>query len=246
MKPFQFKKFSIDQDKCAMKVTLDACLFGGLCAQFIKQATAELNIIPNTALDIGSGTGLLSLILAQAGVKNIVGVELDSAAAAQSKQNIDRSPFKHQVSIVQSDIQSYCPAHKFDLIVSNPPFLTDNLKGPNQKRNQARHNDSLSFSHLAGCISKLLSAQGTAWLLLPCNEFSQFEKAAVDSSLLVRSKHWIQSQQNKDPHRVAFTLQHSTLKILDYFEETVVIKTDSKAEYSPKFKQLLTDYYLKL
>lgn len=229
-----------------MKVTLDACLFGGLCAQFVKQTTAQSKPAPNMALDIGSGTGLLSLMLAQTGLKNIVGVELDSAAAVQSKQNINHSPFKHQVSIIQSDIQSYCPEHKFDLIVSNPPFFTDNLKGPNQQRNQARHNDSLSFLHLAGCISKLLTEQGTAWLLLPCDEFSKFEQAAADNSLLIRSKHWIQSQQTKAPHRIAFTLQHSTSKIFDWFEETIVIKTDSKAEYSTKFKQLLTDYYLKL
>jgi tRNA1Val (adenine37-N6)-methyltransferase len=120
------------------------------------------------------------------------------------------------------------------------------MKGLNKKRNQARHNDSLSFLHLADCISKLLSEQGTAWLLLPCDELSKFEKAASHNSLLIQSKYWIKSQQTKDPHRIVFTLQHSTSKIIDYVEETIVIKTDSKAEYSLKFKQLLTDYYLKL
>jgi tRNA1Val (adenine37-N6)-methyltransferase len=246
MKPFHLKQFSINQDKCAMKVTLDACLLGGLCAQFVNQSLWLSDEIPNATLDIGSGTGLLSLMLAQTGLKNIIGVELDPAAAIQAQQNINDSQFKDQITIVQSDIQNYSSEHKFNLIVSNPPFFTDNLKGPNQQRNQARHNDGLSFSDLAISISELLAVQGTAWILLPCDEFSRFEKIATHNSLAILSKYWIKSQQTSSPHRVVFALQHSDSNNIQPFEKTFVIKTHSQADYSPEFKQLLTDYYLKL
>lgn len=246
MKPFHFKQFTIHQDQCAMKVTLDACLLGSLCAQFVKQSSPLLHRLPSATLDIGSGTGLLSLMLAQTGLKNIVGVELDPAAAIQAQQNIDNSPFQDQISIIQSDIQSYCAKHKFDLIISNPPFFTGNLKGLNQQRNQARHNDGLGFLDLASCISKLLAEQGSAWIILPCDEFPRFEKVVTHNHLIIQSKHWIKSQQTKAPHRVVFSLQHSNSKNTECAEKTVVIKTHSQADYSPEFKKLLTDYYLKL
>jgi tRNA1Val (adenine37-N6)-methyltransferase len=242
MKPFHFKQFTIHQDQCAMKVTLDACLFGALCAQSIHNPQ-----VIQSALDIGAGTGLLSLMLAQKKITNIKSIELDSSAANQANYNVANSPFKDQIQVIESDINLYQSNTLFDLIISNPPFFSDHLKGPNKERNQARHNDGLSFDNLNQVIKKSLSEKGTAWILLPCNEFQVFKTSMIKNSLHCTQIYSINSTTNKPPHRVIFSIQH---KIPDSttiaIESSIQIRNNDASDYSNEFKQLLKDYYLKL
>ncbi len=236
MNAFHFKQFSIEQDLCAMKVSLDACVFGALC-----EAGNSRRI-----LDIGAGTGLLSLMLAQRCDAHIDAIELDESAAKQAKQNIKNSPFASQVSVHVADIKKYTAPQKYDLIICNPPFFSDHLKGPDAKRNQARHNDGLSFTELNESIVKHLNENGKAWILLPCSEFERFMTSAHQATLKVDQKWWLSSRPQKQPHRVIFSLTHSLNSATPSADKRLTVHAEQGAEYSDAFKSLLCDYYLKL
>ncbi|MBL7730209.1 MAG: methyltransferase, partial [Chitinophagaceae bacterium] len=134
---FKFKQFLINQDRCAMKVTTDACLFGAWVAERLRNAEGN-------CLDIGTGTGLLSLMLAQkaAGIFTVA-VEIDADCAEQARENIEASPWKQQVVVKEADILQYTPANQYDFIISNPPFYQDDLKSPDTRKNVAHHDHGL-------------------------------------------------------------------------------------------------------
>jgi tRNA1Val (adenine37-N6)-methyltransferase len=133
---FQFKQFTVHQGDCAMKVTTDACIQGA----WTPVQKDEVRI-----LDIGAGTGLLSLMLAQKAPNAIVdAVELNEQAATQAGQNFAGSPWADRLNVICSDIQGYRATHKYDLIISNPPFFNNSLKGPEASRNNARHTTALT------------------------------------------------------------------------------------------------------
>jgi len=219
-----------------MKVSLDACVLGALCQ--IEDA--------HSILDIGSGTGLLSLMLAQRSDAHIDAIELDERAAQQAKENIKSSPFSNQIKVHSTNIKQFNSAKKYDLVVCNPPFFSDHLKGPDAKRNQARHNDGLSFGELSKSIAKHLSKLGKAWILLPCSELDRFLKFAQQENLTLHQKWWISSRPQKAPHRVIFTLNHTSTSQLPCPDKQFTVHPEHGSEYSEDFKSLLCDYYLKL
>lgn len=233
MKPFHFKQFSIEQDKCAMKVTLDACVFGAYC-QVEKSGRI---------LDIGSGTGLLSLMAAQRSDAQIDAVELDKDATQQAHTNFKNSPFSKQLNIVQGDIRERLVNEKYDTIICNPPFFSDHLKGPDDKRNQARHNDALSFLDLLSSVKQHLDEHGLAWFILPTHEFSGFNQTAEQIGFHLRSLLTLSSRENKNPHRMIFSL--SLKPATEIIEQSLIIHGNDN-EYSQAFRQLLSPYYLKL
>lgn len=241
MKPFHFKQFSIEQDQCAMKVTLDACLFGALCAQSIDNPQAI-----ESTLDIGAGTGLLSLMVAQKKISNIKAIELDTAAAEQAKRNVLNSPFFEQIEVIESNILDYQTDTLFDLIISNPPFFSDHLKGPNPERNQARHNDGLSFDSLCQIIKNKLCKEGVAWLILPCNEFQRFKSCMENEALACSDVYSIKNNGKKAPHRTIFSIKHNTEIREKAVETTIRIRADDASDYTDDFKALLKNYYQKL
>ncbi|MGN6568280.1 MAG: tRNA1(Val) (adenine(37)-N6)-methyltransferase, partial [Flavipsychrobacter sp.] len=137
---FQFKQFRIEQDKCAMKVSTDACIQG---------AWTPIHDHVRHVLDIGTGTGLLSLMLAQRDPRmHIDAVELDEQAATQAKENIVSSPFSERIDIIHGDAKEYQANQQYDLIICNPPFFQNSLLGDNSKRNTARHTLSFSYEDL--------------------------------------------------------------------------------------------------
>ncbi len=236
MKPFHFKQFSIEQDSCAMKVSLDACLLGALC-----QVTKAKRI-----LDIGTGTGLLALMAAQRCDAHIDAIELDIDAAQQAQQNVANSPFLSQVKVLQHDIKQYQTNNLYDVIMCNPPFFSDHLKGPDALRNQARHNDGLSFSDLCLCIKKLLHTDGQAWILLPCTETKGFMRCAEQCGLQLDQQWLVSSRPQKAPHRSIFSLSHATKGTDQPPANTLHVHNENGPEYTSAFKSLLCDYYLKL
>ncbi len=241
MKPFHFKQFSIEQDSCAMKVTLDACLFGALCDVENSQRL----------LDIGTGTGLLALMSAQRGQGQIDALELDENACQQALRNIERSQFSKRIHVIQQDIKQFLPTTPYDTIICNPPFFSGHLKGPDAKRNQARHNDQLSFDDLCASISKHLDKSGKAWILLPCHEYPAFQESAHQQHLWVSDSWKIQSKPEKAPHRYVFSLKHADLNSINQESvienaEMITIQSSLTGEYSAQFKSLLADFYLKL
>ncbi len=238
MKPFHFKQFSISQDKCAMKVSLDACLLGAICN--VQHA--------HRILDIGTGTGLLSLMAAQRSHAHIDAIELDVDAAKQAQENVETSRFLSHIKVHHKNIKQYTSSNDFDVIICNPPFFSDHLKGPSHKRNLARHNDGLSFSELNQCLSQHLHADGRAWLLLPCSEFDEFISESENQNLIQDEKWFISSRPQKAPHRIVFSLKHNK-KVSKHSlspEKSISVHAEIGGDYTAEFKSLLADFYLKL
>ena len=233
---FQFKQFKIHQDKCAMKVCTDACLFGAWVANKIETE----KIIPNSILDIGSGTGLLSLMLAQKINTKIDAVELDKAAYLQSKENIDTANFKNNISLHYADIISFNPKGKYDCIIINPPFFENQLKSTNKERNAAMHATTLSFEELVAAIKNNLTENGIAFLLLPFYAVNDFEKILHNQNLFITEqvnvKHTDKHSFFRAMLQVGFTNSSSTTS-------SISIKA-LDGNYSNSFLALLNDYYL--
>src|SRR5262245_58656662 len=139
---FQFKQFVIHQEHCAMKVTTDGCLFGAwVAASKAGNAAAGKHV-----LDIGTGTGLLSLMYAQKHPHaQIDAIEIDEAAAQQAADNFAASPWQKRLQLIHSDIKDYRPSHPYDTIISNPPFYENQLSSGNAKKNMAHHSSSIGL-----------------------------------------------------------------------------------------------------
>ena len=230
---FQFKQFNIQQDKCAMKVCTDACLFGAL--------VANENLQIASCLDIGTGTGLLSVMLAQ---KNnsvkIDAVELDTAAATQAAENIAASPWAANIQVYNKDILTFALHKKYDGIFSNPPFFEDDLRSVNETKNNAKHDTSLSFVQLLQVVDNLLSPNGFFAVLLPYHRVEYFIEEAKRSGLHLHKQILVKQ-----------TIKHTCFRGILFFsrtasetEQTEIIIKDSNQHYTPEFSAALKDYYL--
>jgi tRNA1Val (adenine37-N6)-methyltransferase len=248
---FRFKEFTIHQDKSAMKVCTDACLFGAFVAEVIQKLKGKsqkeeavsghstFNI--QNILDIGAGTGLLSLVLAQKVDANIDAVEMDDQAFEQAVENVSNSPWRHRVKVHHSTIQQYDPTIKYDFIISNPPFFQNDLKSDNDKRNLALHSEALSLEELIQSIQRLLHPVGSFAILLPFHRSAYFEKLAMEHQYFLQQKVVVR-QSEKHPAFRSMLLYSSTPVSVQ--QQEVIIKPEG--EYSPAFVQLLKDYYLYL
>jgi len=218
-----------------MKVTTDACLFG---------AWIPLDHEPKFILDIGAGTGLLSLMMAQRAPEvTILGVELDGAAAKQALENAQDSPFAKRISIVQQDVQQFAieTEEKFDLILSNPPFFKNHLHSPLAKVNAARHQETLSLEQLAEAIVKLLAPTGKAAILLPENEAKAFTKLMRSLGLGLQ----IQVEVLNKPGEPVFRNMLLFGSASTYQTYQLPIR-NQKGEYSDVFKESLRNFYLQI
>jgi len=237
-RPFQFKQFTIEQQASAMKVTLDACLFGAIVCHQRRLSPSD------KALDIGTGTGLLALMMAQAGVEHIDAVEIDPAAAMEASNNVAQSPFASAVNVHREDIDNFEAESLYDVVITNPPFFSNSLKGPNQQRNQARHNDGLTFDRLCQKIRQLLAPSGEAWLLLPVDEMERLTAEAATKGLYPQAQWLLRSTESSVPYRsvVRFTLACQPKSVST---EHIIIR-DRSGAYTQAFSKLLQPYYLKL
>lgn len=231
---FQFKQFKIQQDQCAMKVGTDGVLLG-----------AWTPIIHNQrVLDIGAGTGLVSLMLAQRGAGEVVGVELDLFASEQACINVANSPFAQKVKIVNEDILCYHASSPFDLIVSNPPYFNNALPCDNAKRNLARHADSgLTLNRLIEKASQLIIPNGSFVVILP----SDLEKMFIDTCAVfhftLAKKLTIFTRAGKRPKRCIFLMKYTTDAITPEYEN-LILTNDTDNVRSDAYKQLTTDFYI--
>lgn len=220
-----------------MKVSLDACLFAAVC-----DVTSAKRI-----LDIGVGTGLLTLMLAQRTAANIEGVELDQAAYQQAQKNVLDSPFHNQIDLFNSSIQDFQTEYNqkaFDTIICNPPFFSDQLASQNPQRNLARHNSHLSFKDLSDAIAQLLTPTGKAWLLLPPDEQKHFDHYAHEYGLHLQRHTQIVPRMNK-PSKLGIWV-YSHIKCKSVTKDEIIIYQSQSNEYTQIFKGYLSGYYLKL
>ena len=230
---FQFKQFKVEQDRCAMKVTTDACIQG-----------AWTPVLPGVkrVLDIGAGTGLLSLMLAQRNADIAVdAIEFDKDACAQARDNATASPWTDLVNIIEGDVRTYDFSHKYDLIISNPPFFNNSLLGDTAAKNNARHTLSLSYTDLLNVMAGSLNDDGYVSILLPATEYGQW-------SDLMQENGWGEFERLSISHRPGAAVK----RIVGLFHKKDVAGA-SKAlltiqgddnNYTPAFIDLLAPFYL--
>lgn len=234
---FRFKQFTVFHDRCAMKVTTDACLFGAWCAEEIKNE--ELKI--KNCLDVGTGSGLLSLMIAQKNDVQIEAVEIDKNAAEQAKENVAQSPFKH-VKIIHQDVLDYKPGKQFDVIVSNPPFYEHELLSVDEQKNMAHHSSRLKFEDLLSKIREMLNAEGAFFLLMPYKRKDDVESLLKRFNLTAHKFVFIKQTEKHEPFRMMIRGKNAVPVSIK--EEELTIK--EKDSYTGNFRRLLKDYYLYL
>ncbi|MFT5164538.1 MAG: tRNA1Val (adenine37-N6)-methyltransferase [Alteromonadaceae bacterium] len=230
---FTFKQFHVEHDQCAMKVGTDSILLG-----------AWAPIAPsNKALDIGCGSGLLCLILAQrmGGTGQISGVEIDPQAAAQARQNVAASPWSEIIKVYQGDITKYYSEQLYDVIISNPPYFADSLQGPAARRNIARHNDNLTIKHLLHSVDGLLAKSGCFSLILPTKEGTEMIEQSGSSGLYLKRCSRVYTKPDKPVHRYLLTFVREKNTAPEYSNLAIY---DENNQYSNQFIALTHDFYL--
>ncbi|MBW2936976.1 methyltransferase [Aureisphaera sp. CAU 1614] len=234
--PFKFKQFSVSQDHCAMKIGTDGVLLG---------AWVSLENNPQSILDIGAGTGIISLQLAQrTTAETIDAVEIDDDAYEQCSENFEASPWGDRLFCYHASVQEFASEieEKYDLIISNPPFFSEDYKSDNDARDIARFNDALPFQHLVVCASHLLSEGGIFAVILPKKEERNFIQLASENNLYPQRICEVQGTPNSDIKRVL--LEFSSKKTVPK-KETLVIEI-SRHHYTPEYTNLVKDFYLKM
>jgi len=231
MSVFKFKQFSIIQEKSAMKVGTDGVLLGSWVS--CKQA--------NTILDIGCGTGLISLMLVQRNLNsNIIGIEIDAIASQEAQLNVSNSDWQERIKIEHTSLQDFKPQTQFDLIVSNPPFFDENKA--QDRRATARHTNSLSFEELIGNAANLLSEKGIFSVIMPKDSEEYFCKIAATHKLYCNRVCYIKGNEASEVKRVMMEFRFVISIILT---EYLTIET-ARHNYTDKYIQLCKDFYLKM
>lgn len=227
---FRFKQFEIEQDRCAMKVGTDGVLLGAWA-----QGGRRI-------LDIGSGTGLISLMMAQRFPDaEVVGIDMDADACGQARENVMASPFRDRVEIECCRLQDFGGTGVFDAIVSNPPFFVDSLKNPDSKRTMARHTDSLPFRDLFAGVKRLLSDDGIFSAIVPVEVVEQFVAESCILGFYLIRKCGVKTVERKQPKR--FMLSFAKHRISPY-EEHVETMMDSQGNRSEWYRKITEEFYL--
>lgn len=236
---FQFKQFTVHQQHSAMKVTTDACLAGAWMAQELqKEKETFVNV-----LDIGAGTGLLSLMVAQKINATIDSVEIDPNAAQQARENFAQSPWHHRLHLIEADINNCELKKAYDCIISNPPFYEGELASPSAARNLAHHSQQLKLEDLFQIIYQRLHSNGSFYLLLPCKRKKEIERLLHQAQLHVHNMIEVAPSVTHAPFRILVSGGKEEKGQKE--KETFYIK-DASGQYTPQFVQLLKDYYLYL
>ncbi|MFI3292066.1 MAG: methyltransferase [Rikenellaceae bacterium] len=234
MSTFRFKQFEVAQDRTAMKVGTDGVLLGA----WAKITGTEQNI-----LDIGTGTGLIALMMAQrSSAQNIIGVEIDPLSAQQASENMASSPWSSRLSVEQTPIQNFTPAQKFDLIVSNPPYFVDSLLAKGESRTIARHTTELSFEDLVKSVTRLLSIEGRFALILPTAEAQLFDNVA-EGVLYPTRRSFICGKRGGEIKRIMS--EYSLTKPDEIIDEKIAIRDTPPNDYSLEYRAITADFYLK-
>ncbi len=236
---FSFKQFTIQQQHCAMKVCTDACLFGAWVAGRIT----ENRLAAQRILDIGAGTGLLSLMLAQqCGGSFIHAVEIDPAAARQAGDNFAASPWRQRLSVFNTAVQHFVSPVQYDFLITNPPFFQNDLESKDAGRNTALHSEHLDLQQLLIVIEKHLSADGRFAILLPYHRTAYFEEMARKRCFYVQEKTMVQQTPAHVAFRAMLLLGRKEVVMM---QDSITIKT-TEGSYTETFMQLLKPYYLYL
>ena len=224
-----------------MKVTTDACLFGAWVANEVENEKLKVERV----LDIGTGTGLLSLMLAQKNDEVLIhAIEIDKDAADQAKENAASSAWKERIDILNADIKGFSFKNKFDLIISNPPFYENELRSETNRRNIAHHSENLTLKELLDVIKTNLNANGNFFLLLPYKRNDEIKKLFKDHQLHISKILLIRQSIKHDYFRIFIKGNLSATEKEIEFDEMSI--WDEQQQYANEFVRLLKDYYLHL
>lgn len=230
---FRFKQFTINQDKSAMKVGTDGVLIGAwaICDQ------------AKNVLDIGAGTGLISIMIAQRCNAIIDAVEIDSDSFLQAQENVNSCPWKERIFLYHESIQEYAEniTIKYDLIVSNPPFFNNSLKSENERKSNSKHTDLLSYSDLVFAVNKLIADNGVFSVILPFNEGLRFIEQCRIAALFCVRKTIIFPCPWKKASRVLLEFKKQETPII---ENSLTVELSERHEYSAEYIDITKDFYL--
>ena len=227
---FQFKQFAIHQDRCAMKVGTDGVLLGAWA-----EGGAHI-------LDIGTGTGLIALMMAQRFEDAMVeGIDIDKEACCLAQTNADDSPFANRVTVHEVAVQRFEAEKRFDSIVSNPPYFIDSLRNPDAKRSEARHTDTLTYDDLCKAAYRLLSDTGRMSIVIPVDYAKRFVASSSISGFYLCKRHDIKTTSRKSPKRCLLAFSKARPSTLDEQEFTMF---DDNGNMTDWYAKLTDKFYL--
>jgi tRNA1Val (adenine37-N6)-methyltransferase len=225
-----------------MKVTTDACLFGAWVAKEVGSQQSTVDCV----LDIGTGTGLLALMVAQKNDEVLIdSIEIEKDAADQANENAASSPWKERIAIINEDVKGFSFTHKYDLIISNPPFYENEIRSATDSKNVAHHSENLTLEELLLIIKSHLASRGSFFLLLPYKRNEEVKRVFKDHQLHISKILLVKQSVKHDYFRIMLKGKrnhkpgHETI-----IEEMSIL--DHQQRYSPEFLSLLKDYYLHL
>lgn len=231
---FQFKQFTLNQDRCAMKVGTDGTLLG---------AWANAPLGPCRILDIGTGTGLIALMMAQRFPEShVFGIDIDPVATIQAKENFYASPFSNRMEIICENAIEMEDKDGFDAIVCNPPYFVDSLICPQDKRTMARHTVSMTYSNLMKSAMKLLKNDGYFSIIIPTDNIDSVESAAALEGFIISRVCLIKTTPNKLPKRELIEFRLQCTDKIDFHEEILETFPNQKSEW---YYNLTKDFYIK-
>lgn len=231
-RPFHFKHFSLYHHNATMKVGTDAVLLG----RWVEVKPTD------SCLDIGTGCGILPLMLMQKGANHVVGIDLDEASIDEAAGNCKASQWRDHLQAITADVKTFQPDHKFDLVISNPPFFINSYKCDADRKNQARHTDiSLTFIDLCASASRLLQDDGRFAVVLPMTESIAFLKAAENNGLYLHKQMEIIPVEGKEPNRVNLELGFFPTQNIE--KETFIIRQIDGC-FTSQYDEFLMEFYL--
>lgn len=236
MKPFKFKEFTVNQDQCAMKIGTDSVLLG---------AWASIKNNPFSILDIGAGTGVISLMLAQRSNAELIdAIEIDDSAYEQCVENFEQSNWGDRLFCYHASLEEFNEdlEDKYDLIISNPPFYSEDYKTGNEHRDLARFSDAMPFEHLIESVSNLLSEDGTFSVIIPFKEEVDFINLASKVNLFPNRILHIKGNPTSNIKRslLEFSFRESAIE-----KSELIIETE-RHQYTQDYINLTKDFYLKM
>ena len=239
---FRFKQFTVWHDRCAMKVGTDGVLLGAWCG--LPRVNGECVRV----LDIGTGSGLIALMLAQR-LENetqcfaIRGIDIEPSAVEQSRINFEASPWASHLSACNCSLQELVDDGGYDLIVSNPPYFQNSLKNPDKGRATARHTDSLSYAALLAHAKRLLKNDGTLSLILPAVAESEILELAKINQLDPTHITYVHSKEGKPTKRILVSMKADSITDQDLINNHLYIESATSPR-SEEYKDLTKDFYL--
>jgi tRNA1Val (adenine37-N6)-methyltransferase len=231
---FHFKQFTIFQERCAMKVGTDGVLLGSWVN---INGTKQI-------LDIGTGTGLIALMLAQRSNSNIDAIEIDTDAASEALGNVIKSKWQERIKVHAIALQNFSPEDThYDLIVTNPPYFSNSLPAPDPSRNIARHDHQLSLPELLSAVARLLNPEGRLGIILPTEIFEEFTALALAAKLYPIRKLLVKPSPSKSVNRILaeFAFVKEELRISE-----IIIEKYGRQKYSEEYIHLTREFYLNL